>query len=199
VLADLCYEGDLDQFSTRLLTRLGYRVVASSRVSESLELEGLRVVPRVTVRRGELPVRGFKGVRVLLVESEEDLKAYQRLRGLVDSVRVDYERLGDVDKDFIRRLVGLGLPVELVFTDLLRRVLGRSSIDFYLLLLRLYTRGRLRVYLCSGAGGAGEIAHPEAMASLLTSLGVPEPYALGAVYRIPEVVLGGCYLRYSQS
>jgi len=191
VPADLCYEGDLDQFSTRLLTKLGYRIVASSRVSGSLELGGLRVVPRAIVRRAELPLRGFRGVRVLLVESEGDLKAYQRLRGLVDSVRVDHERLGDVGKDLIRRLVGLGLPVELVFTDVLRRVLGRSSIDFYLLLLRLYTRGKLRVYICSGAGGVGEVVHPEAMASLLTSLGVPEPYALGAVYRIPEVVLGG--------
>jgi len=191
VPVDLCYEGGLDQVSARTLFKLGYRVVASSRVFESLELEGLRVVPRLTARRAELPVKGFRGVRVLLVESAEDLKAYQRLQGVVDSVRVDYQKLGDVGKDFIRRLVGLGLPVELVFMDVVRRVLSGSSVDFYLLLLRLYTRGKLKLYLCSGAGGVGEAVHPEAMVSLLTSLGVPEPYAMGAVYRVPEVVLGG--------
>lgn len=191
MVVDLCYEGDLDQLSVRVLTKLGYRVVASSRVSERLELGGLRVVPRITARRAELPARGFRGIRVLLVESAEDLKAYQKLRGAVDSVRIDYQKLGEVGKDFIRRLLGLGLPVELAFTELMGRILGRSPVDLHLLLLRLYTRGKLKLYLCSGAGSVEEVAHPEAMVSLLTSLGVPEPHALGAVYRVPEVVLGG--------
>jgi hypothetical protein len=186
VLADLCYLGRVDELVARVARKLGYKVVASPKVGKASTVEGVRFIPRIEVRRGSLQEHeSGEGVKVLIVESKEDLKSYTRLLGKVDSARVVFDSLGDVSKDFIRRIIGLGAPIELEFSEVVEKVQSGRPLDYYLLLLRLYARRKIKVYACSGATSPSDMVHPTAMFSLLTVLGLPEELALKAVLKTP--------------
>lgn len=186
MLADLCYLGRVDELVARVARKLGYKVVASPKVGKASTVEGVRFIPRIEVRRGSLQEHeSGEGVKVLIVESKEDLKSYTRLLGKVDSARVVFDSLGDVSKDFIRRIIGLGAPIELEFSEVVEKVQSGRPLDYYLLLLRLYARRKIKVYACSGATNPSDMVHPTAMFSLLTVLGLPEELALKAVLKTP--------------
>jgi len=186
VLADLCYLGDVNELAARIARRLGYDVLASPKVGEAKNIEGVKFIPRIEVRRASFWGAGdVDGVRVLIVESKEDLKSYTRLSGKVDSVRVVFDSLGDVSKDFVRRVIGLGAPLEIEFSEVVKRVWAGKPLDYYLLFLRLYARRKTKVYVCSGATDPSEMVHPTAMFSLLAVLGLPEDLAMKAVLKTP--------------
>lgn len=185
--ADLCFKGEVDELLVRHASRLGYRAVACRGPCSASELGGVRLIPRYEVRRDSVGRhRGARGLRVLLVESKDDLKAYPRLAGAVDSIRIDFGRLGEMSKDFIRRVVGLGVPVEIEFAEVIHRLLGGHPLDYYYLILRLYARNKLKVYVCSGATDPSGMVHPHAMAALVSVLGVPEDLAAKAVFKVPS-------------
>lgn len=184
---DLCFRGPVDEALARHASRLGYRAMAVPGIESTREVGGLRLVPRFELTRDAAGRhRALRGLRVLLVRSGEDLKAYPRLVGSVDSLRILFDELGEAGKDFWRRVISFGVPVELDFSELLRRVLDGSPIDYHYLLLRLYSRGKTKVYMCSGAVDAATLVHPTAMFALASVLGVPEPLALKAVFKTPE-------------
>lgn len=184
--ADLCFRGRVDEVLVKHASRLGYRAVASCGASSVGELSGVLIIPRHEVVRESIDkYRKDRGLRVMVVRSREDLKMYPRLIGSVDSVKIDFAQLGEVNKDFLRRLTGLGIPIELEFSEIFQRVLTGSSIDYYHLLLRLYSRGKIRIYVCSGATETSTLVHPSAMFALISVLGVPEALAAKAVYKLP--------------
>lgn len=184
--ADLCFKGDVDEPLIKHALRLGYRTIAHGGAVSTAELGGVRLIPRYEVRRGSVDrYRNARGLRVLVVESKDDLKAYPKLAGGVDSVRIDFDRLGEVSKGFIRRVVGLGVPVEIEFAEVLHRLLRGDPLDYYYLILRLYTRNKVKVYMCSGATDPSSMVHPHAMSALFSVLGVPEDLAARAVFKIP--------------
>ncbi len=187
VAIDLCFRGAVDDVLVRYAPKLGYEAMAVLGIDSAREVGRLKLIPRFEVTRGAIGrYRGSRGLRVLLVRSEDDLKAYPKLVGSVDSLRVLFEDLSGAGKDFWRRVVSFGVPVELEFSELLRRILNGNPIDYHYLLLRLYARGRVKVYMCSGATDASTLVHPTAMFSLATLLGVPEVLALKAVFKTPR-------------
>lgn len=191
MLADLCYLGNVDELAAHIARRLGYNVLASPRVGEVRSVGGVKFIPRIEVHRGSFwEVRNLEGIRVLIVESKDDLKSYTRLSGRVDSVRVVLDSLGDISKDFVRRLIGLGAPIEIEFSEVVKKMWAGKPLDHHLLLLRLYARRKTKLYVCSGATDHSEMVHPTAMSSLLAVLGLPEDLALGAVFKTPiEMVI----------
>lgn len=186
MVADLCFKGGIDEPLIKHALRLGYRAIAHSSVDSIVELGGVRLIPRYEVRRDSVDRhRNARGLRVLIVESKDDLKAYPKLAGGVDSIRIDFNQLGEISKDFIRRVIGLGVPVEMEFAEILHRLLRGYPLDYYYLILRLYTRNKVKVYMCSGATDMSSMVHPYAMAALVSVLGVPDDLAAKAVFKVP--------------
>lgn len=186
MVADLCFKGSVDEALVKHALRLGYRTIACCGVGSAREVSGVRLVPRYELRRDSVGrYRSKRGLRVLLVESRDDLKAYPKLSGSVDSVKIDFNQLGDVSKDFLRRVIGLGVPVEIEFAELFHRLLSGNTLDYYYLILRLYARRKIRVYVCSGAVDLPSMVHPSAMFALISVLGVPEALAAKAVFKVP--------------
>ncbi|MCX8185184.1 MAG: hypothetical protein RMI56_04275 [Sulfolobales archaeon] len=185
--ADLCFRGVVDEAVAKHAYRFGYRAIASREVDSVREVGGVRVVPRYELSRDTVDKhRNVRGLKVLLVSSGEDLKFYPKLSGAIDSVKIDFTQLTSLSKDFLRRVIGLKTPVEIEFAEVLRRILSGDSIDYYHLLLRLYTRGKLEVYVCSGAVDLPSLVHPTAMHALISVLGVPEGLAAKAVFKVPR-------------
>ncbi len=183
---DLCFKGTVDEALARHASRLGYRAIAVCGIDSFRDVGGLRLVPRFELARSSVDrYRKSRGLRVLLVRSRDDLKAYPKLAGSVDSVRILFDDLGEADKGFWRRVISLGAPVEVEFSELLQRIIDGSPVDYYYLLFRLYARGKVRIYMCSGAADASTLVHPTAMSALASVLGVPEALALKAVLKTP--------------
>ncbi|MCS7098967.1 MAG: hypothetical protein RMH84_02200 [Sulfolobales archaeon] len=192
MVADLCFRGVVDGSTARHAYRLGYRVVASGKVDSVRDLENVRVVPRYEISRDAVDrYRSARGLKVLVVSSREDLKFYPKLSGSVSGIRIDFTQLTGVDKDFMRRVIGSRIPVEVEFAEVLRRVLSGEPIDYYYLLLRLYVRGKVEVYVCSGASDISSMVHPTAMRALISVLGVPEDLAAKAVLKVPRELVSG--------
>ncbi|MEM2007388.1 MAG: hypothetical protein QXG17_05875 [Sulfolobales archaeon] len=190
MVVDLCFKGAVDGNLVRYALRLGYRAIAYCGASSTEEVGGIRLVPRYELRRDTVSkFRNLRGFRVLVVESKDDLKAYPRLAGSIDSIKIEFSQLSDVSKDFLRRVIGLGVPVEVEFSELINRLLSGYPLDYYYLVLRLYVRKKIRVYVCSGATDLSNMVHPTAMLALISVLGVPEELAAKAVFKVPSELI----------
>jgi len=190
VVADLCFKGVVDDNLVRYALRLGYRAIAYCGVSSTELVGGVKLVPRYELKRDDVSKsRNLRGLRVLVVRSKDDLKAYPKLAGSIDAVRIDFAQLNEVNKGFLRRLIGLGVPIEVEFSELVSRLLSSYSLDYYYLILRLYTRKKIRIYVCSGATDLSSMVHPTAMFALISVLGVPEALAAKAIFKVPSELI----------
>ncbi|MEM1622807.1 MAG: hypothetical protein QW780_02225 [Sulfolobales archaeon] len=190
MVADLCFKGVVDDNLVKYALRLGYRAIAYRGASSAGVLEGIKLVPRYELKRDDVArSRGLRGLKVLLVRSSDDLKAYPKLAGSIDAVKIDFTQLDEVNKGFLRRLIGLGVPVEVEFLELVNRLLNGYPLDYYYLILRLYVRKKIRIYVCSGATDLSSMVHPTAMFALVSVLGVPEALAAKAIFKLPSELI----------
>lgn len=195
---DLCIRpGSVDSLKTivNLALKFNYEVIAIEVLSDNIaSISELTIVRRHTYTNPNITskVRERAPNTLLVYELSEStmIRALDKLKGRFHMLKLTSKALANLKRSHVRKLRNCGIPIEIVFNDIVTN--GKVDSGFlkgFIKIIPYVESGDIELILSSGAKDHLELLHPMVAIALLKELGLSYLTSLKALTTSPKRVL----------